>query len=214
MSIRSGKTKSVLTALIAIMGWMGLLLQLYVTVNFSFNKGDSIAGAIILYLSYFTILTNLLVAISTTTVWLTPESSLAAFFSKPVVSTGIGLYIIIVVLVYNFVLRHLWQPEGIALIADETLHSLIPALYLLYWIVFVQKGSLRWNDALLWLIYPFLYLVVSLLRGPYANFYPYPFIDVNELGYLKVFVNSGWMLLAFVIIGSFLIITDRLMRRD
>jgi hypothetical protein len=56
-----------------------------------------------------------------------------------------------------------------------------------------------------WLLYPFLYLIVILARGHISGFYPYPFVDVTQLGYPKVVVNSLWVVLVFVGIAVLLV---------
>lgn len=72
--------------------------------------------------------------------------------------TAILVYIMTVGLTYNTVLRSLWKPQGLQLLADNLLHSIIPFLYLVFWIFFVKKQSLQWKDVFSWLVYP---LVIS-----------------------------------------------------
>jgi hypothetical protein len=38
---------------------------------------------------------------------------------------------------------------------------------------------------------PLGYAVYSLIHGAVTGFYPYPFINVGELGYDKMFLNMG-----------------------
>ena len=65
--------------------------------------GDLIAGAIRL-LSYFTILSNILVALAMTLPWAAPDSRLGRFFLEPSVRTAILVYIIIVAAIYHYLL--------------------------------------------------------------------------------------------------------------
>lgn len=181
-----------LKAAIAIITWFALMLQLYVLLN----NG----GSILNYFSYFTILTNLLVAISFTVP--------SPFFSKPEVRAGITLYIAIVGMVYSLLLRHLWKPAGWQLVADTLLHDVVPLLAVLYWILFVPKGKLKWVHALQWLIYPTCYLIYTLLRGVY----PYPFIDIDQLGVEQAVLNMIYLGIAFVVLGFGLVGIDRLFR--
>jgi hypothetical protein len=64
------------------------------------------------------------------------------------------------------------------------LHYVMPIAVLLDWLVFPPQKRLAFKTALLWLAYPLFYLVYSLIRGAITNWYPYPFIDP---------VNSGWV---------------------
>jgi hypothetical protein len=55
-------------------------------------------------------------------------------------------------------------------------------------------------------------LAYSLLRGPLAHWYPYPFLNAPVLGYGRVGVNSGLVLLCFLGVGAALIALNRLGR--
>ena len=69
------------------------------------------------------------------------------------------------------------------------------------WVLFVPKGTIRWRSALVWLLYPLVYAVYSLIHGAVTGFYPYPFINVGELGYDKMFLNMGVLVLVFFGLG-------------
>jgi hypothetical protein len=51
--------------------------------------------------------------------------------------------------------------------------------------------------------------VYSLIHGAVTGFYPYPFINVGEFGYDKIFVNMGVLVLVFFGLGLALIGIDR-----
>src|ERR1700733_7043582 len=186
--------------LIAIISWVALILQYYLSINKFIAIGMTLMGSIIQILSYFTILTNLLVAVSITVILARPQSELGGFFSKPSTATSITIYITIVGLVYNFILRGEWNPEGLDRVADELLHSLIPLMFVIYWIFFVQKGSIKWKNLLSGLIYPLVYSIYVLIRGFITGIYPYPFLDVPVRGYSTVFLNMLLILLLFLLI--------------
>ena len=117
------------------------------------------------------------------------------------VVTAIATYITIVGIVYNVILRPLWDPQGWQKIADETLHSITPAIFILYWITLVDKRGLNWKNIFSWMIYPIAYLVYTLLRGEFTGRYPYPFVDVVKLGYPVALTNCLFMSLAFLAIS-------------
>jgi hypothetical protein len=112
--------------------------------NQSFANGGTIAGAVAFYFSFFTILTNLLVALGTTFAVSGARCRIGLLFSQPVVQTATAIYISVVGVVYSFILRELWAPTGLQKIADVLLHDLIPLLYVAFWIFFVPKSNLRW----------------------------------------------------------------------
>ena len=54
----------------------------------------------------------------------------------------------------------------------------------------------------------------ALIHGAVTGFYPYPFINVGELGYDKMFLNMGVLVLVFLGLGLALIGIDRRMGRN
>src|SRR5690242_8083233 len=114
------KAKRTWTISIAIISWFALVLQLYLMLDRTATAGESMINAIINFFSYFTILSNIFVAIVTTVSSF--RSSSPGFFSRINVQSAIALYIFIVALVYNLVLRSQWNPKGWQLIADNLLH--------------------------------------------------------------------------------------------
>jgi hypothetical protein len=202
MQDKSLKLNSRFFAIIAIVGWFAVVLQLYLII---INRVVSLSETIVRFFSFFTIQSNILVAVCFTFLWLKPKSKWGLFFSKPKNATAITLYITIVGLVYNTILRFLWAPMGLQKVVDELLHLVIPILVLLYWVLLVPKKTLEFKNIFPWLIFPVVYLVYTLIRGAFFSFYPYPFIDVILLGYDKVLLNSFFMLLAFLFFGTLFI---------
>lgn len=191
--------------LIAVSAWAGLAIQFYLTVH-------SLCS-FIFYISFFTILTNLLVAVAFTTRFAAPTNKVDVFFFKPATFTAITLYILVVGLVYNVLLRPLWHPKGLQLLADNLLHVVTPLLCLLYWLLYYRKSTLRWQGVFAWLWYPGIYLVYILVSGALVNEYPYPFIDVSQIGYPKTFINSAAMLVFFIGLGLLLVFITRMGNR-
>ncbi|WHS59282.1 Pr6Pr family membrane protein [Pseudomonas sp. G2-4] len=202
-----------LVAVAALLGWTGLSIQLYLILLGRWELGASLLGGLVNFCSFFTVLTNTLVAVVLT--WeLTPgESAARRWFLQPSVRSGIAASIALVSLAYNLLLRHLWQPEGWQFVADELLHDVMPLLYLVYWWLHVPKGTLRLGHIGLWVIYPLVYFAWLLLRGELLAAYPYPFIDVATLGYPQVFINAGGILAGFVGIALGVVGVDRWLGR-
>jgi hypothetical protein len=204
--MKNNKTfQTIATIIIALITWFALGLQLYLTVQTTTLTGFSTFKTITNYLSYFTILSNILVAL-TLTISLTGPGS---FFSKTTVRSAVAVYIFIVLLVYNLVLRGIWQPQGWQLLADNLLHVAVPALYIAWWRFFTPRYVLYWKDMLPWFLFPAFYLVYSLLRGPVANWYPYPFLDVPKHGFGRVTLNAFFVILAFVLVSLSIIAINR-----
>ncbi len=175
-----------------LLGWFALIVQFYLIIE---NRTASVPETILRFFGFFTILTNILVALCFSFVL----AGKNAFFHKPGTQAAIGVYILVVGLVYNLVLRFLWAPTGLAWLVDELLHLVMPLLYLVYWFIYGSKQALQWRHVWAWLLYPLAYILYTLLRGSIVDYYPYPFINVTELGYPAVLRNS--LLLTFVFLG-------------
>ncbi|HEY4063826.1 MAG TPA: Pr6Pr family membrane protein [Puia sp.] len=189
-------------ALMALAGWFALIAQFYINITGGFTTA---AEVIVRYFSYFTITTNLLVAITCTTLLINPVLDSSYFFSRQGVLAAVTVYILIVGIIYNVILRSLWNPQGLQWVVDELLHSAIPLLFFGFWIIFAPKDELLWKDIWSWLIYPFVYLLFILIRGNISNFYPYPFINVRVLGLNKFLANSMGITLAFILVSLFMV---------
>ncbi|HTQ63556.1 MAG TPA: Pr6Pr family membrane protein [Puia sp.] len=197
--------------LTAIGGWIGIIIQLILMLEA--NPEKTIAEKTINFFSYFTILSNILIAFSLTIIATKPGSKAGRFFSNPSVQSALAVYIIMVMTMYILFLKETWNPQGWQWIADVKLHYLIPILYIVYWIIFVPKGQTHWMNSIVWLIYPLCYLVYTLIRGAISGFYPYPFIDVHKLGYTHSLLNAFKIMIGFIGIGLLIIAVDKLMKK-
>jgi hypothetical protein len=102
--------KRLLSIFFAIIAWFAVLVQYYLMVE---NRVASIGETTIRFFSFFTILTNSLVAIYFSLITLKAEKGLWARIYQPGTLTAITVYITIVGLVYQIILRPLWQPTGL-----------------------------------------------------------------------------------------------------
>ncbi|MDR2269650.1 MAG: Pr6Pr family membrane protein [Sphingobacterium sp.] len=193
-------------AIIALMSWSAISGQFLISID---HSSMTTWELVVRFFSYFTILTNLMVAVCCSSIVLFSQNKIGIFFSKPTTITAVTLYILIVGLVYNVILRPLWQPVGIARVTDEMLHSLIPILVLIFWSKLIDGNVLQWGSVLSWLLYPLIYLLYTLWHGAFSGFYPYPFMDVSVLGINRVLMNSLMITLAFLLIGLLLILIHK-----
>jgi len=142
---------------------------------------------------YFTVLTNGLVAIHLLAVtfgWQMPASRIA----------GLVVSICMVAIVYHLVLAQLWNPVGLAWWADQGLHTAVPVATLVWWLAFASKDVTR-QDLSKWLIWPLLYCLYAVTRGLLTGFWPYPFLDMDQLGVVRVGVNIVGLMMAFAAMG-------------
>ncbi|MGI4859178.1 MAG: Pr6Pr family membrane protein [Janthinobacterium lividum] len=207
-----GKASRAMAAVIALTAWLAISAQAILTVERTLARGLGLLDALAWLSSYLTNLTVGVVAIGFTCLVprLQGRGRLARFLARPPVVTAIVLYMVFVGLAYNILLRGMWTPTGERRILNETLHSALPVLCAVYWVLFVPRFHLHVRQYLLWLVYPLAYLFITLWRGSRSDFYPYFFIDVAELGYPDVLFNSAMLVLAFlVLMGLFALFNHR-----
>jgi len=191
--------KKNIALIFALIGWFALIAQYYLHIE---NRISSLAEANFRFFTYFTILVNLIVTIYFTSVAVKKQGAEDKNIGY---LTAITVYITIVGVTYQIILRGTWQPTGLQRIVDELLHSVMPVLTIIFWYLFENKAKVKYSQILKWAIFPIVYLIVILIRGSFSGFYPYPFVDVTALGMTKVLINSLFVTIFFFII-SFLYI--------
>lgn len=184
-------------ALVAIICWAGLAVQFSVTYP---GQQDVLATAWVLA-RYFTVLTNLLVAVTMTSVAVGGRAS-------PLILGGVTLAILLVGAVYAVLLQGLQRLTGSALLADMLLHYVSPVAMALWWLLFAPRSRLGRSAPLVWPAYPLVYLAYALARGQADQRYPYPFLDVGRIGWLQTAINAAGIALLFICAGYVLVWID------
>lgn len=190
-----------------LLGWFAIITQFVLIIQ---KRQASILETIIRFFSFFTILTNLLVAIFFTSKVFHFSGKMAAIFSKKGALTSITTFILIVGIVYQVVLRFIWNPQGMQMIVDELLHTIIPLLVLIYWFFFSNDEKSTFKNSIIWLLYPFIYLIFVMIRGFFSDYYPYSFLNISVIGMEKVILNSGIVLaLMLFVMGSLIFLKSK-----
>ena len=163
-------------------------------------------------LPYFTIQSNL--AYGVFAGWAAFRDRVAPAALKGAVT----LYVAITGLVYHLVLTN--PASGFSVgpiertpteaVGNQLLHTVVPLLAVLDWLIFDQRRRFRWRYAAYWLVFPLGYLGFALLRGLITHTYPYPFIDVRELGYDGVALSAAFFAAAFWLLGLGFVAIDRI----
>lgn len=187
---------------------LGFAIGLQFNLSLNTLNGD-VWATLKIMLSFFTVLSNILCAIALTVILLFKNSSVGQFFEKSSTKAAITVYIVIVGIIYNLALRGLEVPSGWHSVANELLHVVNPLLVLVYWIFFANKSNLEYKNAFTWLLYPLLYIIMIIVRGIMINKYPYPFINVVELGYPKALLNTLIILIVFYLVSVLFIFAGK-----
>lgn len=189
----------------AVLIWASLLLQLWLTMGIVLGQGRGFLMGLVVYSGFFTVLTNLLAGVCLSAFAIGPRFPGYRISTHAVSVTAVAASITMVGLVYFFILRQTWKPDGAQFAADAALHYVNPLLVVLFWFWLVPYGAVKWR-ALPWLFaYPLIYLVYVFSRGEVFKIYPYFFIDVGQIGYGMALRNSLAILLAYGAIAALLI---------
>lgn len=143
------------------------------------------AAGVVVFLIFFTTQINALAGLVTLAAaagwpWLARNDSFR---------TAVAVYMLVSGLIFVTILRPYYHHHGLQHLADMLLHYATPVLYAVFWVLAVPKRSLRWRDPLIWLVYPAIYVVLALLFGSATGFFPYPFINLNRLGFWSTSAN-------------------------
>ncbi len=204
------ETSRPLAALIAFVAWFGVVLQLYLSLRLTDARGMGTLQGLAIYFGYFTVLTNILVAVAATWPAVLPATAPGRFFTQPAAIGWVASSIAFVGVAYFVLLRHVWNPQGLQLLADVVMHYIVPALVVLYSVVALRRTVLRWTAPLWWSLYPVTYFVYVLLRGALMGRYPYHFIDVSQLGYALTLRNALGLWVAFLVLAYVLLLLWRI----
>jgi len=204
ISLRQG---FVIVAMMA--GWFALVAQFFLAID---NRTAPVAEAAIRYMGYFTIEANGLATLGFTLLLVARRTAAGRWFSRQSVVTAITIYMVVVGLIYNIILRSLWKPSGLEWVVDELLHTVLPAGCVFYWLLYASaKKRLSWKTVPSWLLYPLFYCIYTMIRGGMTGWYPYPFLDADVLGYPRVLMNIGGMIVVFFGVAAlFVVIAKRI----
>lgn len=199
-------------AVLAVVGWTALVVQVPFSIERSLAEGRTVIGGVIRYFSFFTIQTNVLVALATALTWVAPSSRLGAFVQRPRVVTALAAYIVLVGVAYHLLLASLYNPTGIPWMTDAVFHYVMPLGFLAYWRMAVPRGTPCWPGSPL-AAFPLAYFLFLLARGRFTGDYLYPFMDVPKFGF-GVTLLHGLVLLAALLVVARLMAALRSGRTD
>ena len=181
----------------------GLALQLALSITAESGAGsfESTPDRIANFFSFFTVLSNIAVAVTTglLAVRLDRRSTL---FRTLRLDALVGIAVTGVV--FHLTLAQLQELTGWSAVADFLLHTASPVVCVLGWALFGPRGHLSRRVVLLAVAAPVCWLAYALIRGELVqdrfgkDYYAYPFMNVPEHGYPVVLVNVSLVALLFL----------------
>lgn len=204
------KTKRFLAVVGLCLTTFALIGQLMLMLN---TRQVTLIESLIRFFSYFTITTNILVALFFSSECRTAKRGGLDFLQIDGAPTAITAFILIVGVVYQTVLRGLWSPDGMQLLVDQMLHAAVPLYMLFYWLFTLRSQKLTLKPLFSWLAYPLIYLVFALSRGYVSGFYPYPFLHLERIGVGQTALNILLISLGTVLMLTLLFLLGRSLQK-
>ena len=202
----------VVHAATALVAAAALVLQLVLVVNGSSVLAEGEVPPMLTRLgrlvSYFTIQSNLLVAV--TAAQLARDPLRDGRWWRPVRAAAL-VGITVTGLVHVTLLRPLLDLAGASWVADKMLHMVVPVLAVVGWLVAGPRPRAPWRDAVWALAWPVAWLGWTLAVGAVTGWYPYPFLDVGAEGAASVAVTCVGVTLLFLALAAVLARLDRRM---
>ncbi len=179
-------------AVVALVLQLVLILQGQTTVDgvVASTGGEAVRR----YFSYFTIQSNLLVAVSTFLIVSGRCDSRA--FRVVRLASLVGIAVTGVVAAVALPPSPTYTTAN--LLCDRLLHVAVPVLTVVGWVAFGPRDRAAVRDIPPALAWPVVWLVATLSLGPVVNWYPYPFLDVGTLGLPRVLVTCLLVAVFFV----------------
>jgi hypothetical protein len=145
--------------------------------------------------AFFTIQSNLIVGATALLLALRLERTSLVFRTFRLIAL---VSITVTGVVYHVALARLLTLAGLHQLANQLAHTVVPVLAVAGWLAAGPRGQTSARIAWLSPLYPLAWLAFTLIRGAVIGWYPYPFIDVTQLGYAKTILNCVWVALLFL----------------
>ncbi|MCR1785777.1 Pr6Pr family membrane protein [Nocardioides carbamazepini] len=188
--MRGARGWHTLTAAIAI---AALVLQLVLVVQggrvLDETQPPGLGLRLARFVAYFTIQSNLLVAVAAAMLARDPLRDGAGFRVLRLAAT-VG--ITVTGLVHFFLLRPLLELHGADWLADKMLHMVVPLVAVVGWLAFGPRPRVDGRAVGVAFGWPIAWLAVTLAVAGLTRWVPYPFLDFRE---------EGWGSVAVVCVG-------------
>jgi hypothetical protein len=152
---------------------------------------------------YFTMQSALLATVYFLIIFLTQldqrNERFRNFFGCVIISTTITF------LVYNIFLAPIYHPEGLNMIGNIALHYINPVLIIVFLVMYRNEYTFSMKDTLIWLLFPFFYLIFMVIYGSITSDYLYPFFQISEIGLLGFSIAILGLLGLFFLLSFFLV---------
>jgi uncharacterized membrane protein len=173
--------------------------------------GTPLGGRLVRVASFFTIQSNVLVAITSAQLALRPDRDGRIW--RVVRLDGL-VGITVTGIVYSTVLAKVHEPEGWEQVSTNfVFHYAAPVLAVVGWLLLgprprIDGRVVRWS-----LLWPAAWFAYTVVHGEITGWWPYPFVDVDTDGYARVLLNAVLVTLVLGAVALVYGIADQRLRR-
>lgn len=198
---------------VAAVTWCAVVFQLVLVLTGEAvlveDDPPGLAARIYRFFAYFTIQSNLLVAITSTALARRPTLDRTGW--RVARLAGI-VGITVTGLVHFFLLRPLLDLDGASWAADKLLHMVVPVLAVTAWAWAGPRPRVTVREAAYALVWPVLWTVWTLVVGQVDGWVPYPFLDADEEGWGSVLAVCVGITVLFLLLFALYGWLDRRLR--
>lgn len=186
------KRARVVRILFGVLGLSSILIEIVVLQSENlFNPAN--------FFSFFTIISNTFAAAYLIYFGITNNHSTVS----QAVRGALTLYMLMTGVIFAIMLSGLENVRLTAVPWDNlVLHYIMPFVVVLDWVISPPKKKPMRNSILLWIAFPILYVLYTLIRGSIVGWYPYPFLNPLLSSYTQVLITS-FVIALFVITASY-----------
>jgi hypothetical protein len=192
----------------------GLVLQLMLVISRESGAGafESTLARVINYFSFFTVQSNILVAVTTGLLAWNLDRRSTVF---RVLRLDAVICIAVTGVVFHLALADLQELTGWDAVADFLLHTASPILCPLGWLLFGPRGRLTSRIVWLAVIAPLCWLGYALIYGAIAkdrhgnDYYAYPFMNAQVHGYAVALFRCALVAVLFLALSFGALALDR-----
>lgn len=160
--------------------------------------------------AYFTFLSALMVCVTSGMLAVRTHRTSVAFQALRLCAV---VSVVITGLVFNLLLREEDPLTGVWFYNDTVMHIVVPVLAPLVWLIVDPRGRLSRRSLTLSTAVPIAWLIFTLGRGAFLDWYPYDILDVPGMGYAGVGVYIAAILAFYLMLAGLLWALDWVLGR-
>jgi hypothetical protein len=203
------RTVRVLHALLALAALVGVGIELATAFTGGPGMADSRTERLVRLFSFFTIQSNLIVALAGVLIALAP---LRLGRVRAVIHLDALLCITVTGIVYHTLLAGdsgTLTPSG--WLANFLLHTVTPVGAWLVWLAVGPRPRFSGATVLWAVAYPLVWIAYTFVRGAITDWYPYPFLDAGAIGLAAAARNTALVAVGFLLLAALVRLLERVL---